>query len=169
MGYIKVEVEDNGVGISQENQKKLFKLFGFISDTKSMNKKGIGLGLAISKKIINQFGGEIRVRSEVNEGTTFIFNMMLEDEAEFFKEHIVLNMDSESEEDVDYIERASVDNRMQSIIKAKTPLKQIEEVTEIAGDDLEESAVKIAPANLLNSKGQDYIGSEKLGRFETAQ
>ena len=168
MGYIKVEVEDNGVGISQENQKKLFKLFGFISDTKSMNKKGIGLGLAISKKIINQFGGEIRVRSEVNEGTTFIFNMMLEDEAEFFKEHIVLNMDSESEDD-DIIEKASVDDRMQSMIKAKTPLRQIEEVTEIAGEDQEESAIKIAPANLLNSKGQDYIGSEKLGRLETAQ
>jgi signal transduction histidine kinase len=51
--YIKVECEDNGVGISQSNQKKLFKLFGFLNDTKSMNKKGVGLGLAISKKIIN--------------------------------------------------------------------------------------------------------------------
>lgn len=52
-GYIKVECEDNGVGISPNNQKKLFKLFGFLSDSKAMNKKGIGLGLAISKKIIN--------------------------------------------------------------------------------------------------------------------
>ena len=79
-GYIKVECEDNGVGISQSNQKKLFKLFGFLNDTKGMNKKGIGLGLAISKKIINQFGGEISVRSEMGEGSTFIFTMKLEDE-----------------------------------------------------------------------------------------
>jgi signal transduction histidine kinase len=79
-GYIKVECEDNGVGISKFNQKKLFKLFGFINDTKKMNSKGIGLGLAISKKIINQFGGEIKVKSDAGEGSTFIFTMQLEDE-----------------------------------------------------------------------------------------
>lgn len=49
-----------------------------------MNKKGIGLGLAISKKIINQFGGDIKVRSELNEGSTFVFTMKLEDESQFF-------------------------------------------------------------------------------------
>ena len=98
-GYIKVECEDNGVGISKSNQKKLFKLFGFLTDTKTMNKKGIGLGLAISKKIINQFGGDIKVRSVVNEGSTFYFTMKLEDEQEFFKEHIVLNLESDSEDE----------------------------------------------------------------------
>jgi two-component system sensor histidine kinase BarA len=98
-GYIKVECEDNGVGISQSNQKKLFKLFGFLNDTKSMNKKGIGLGLAISKKIINQFGGDIKVKSDINEGSTFIFTMKLENEQEFFKEHIVLDLESESEDE----------------------------------------------------------------------
>jgi signal transduction histidine kinase len=98
-GYIKVEVEDNGVGISPANQKKLFKLFGFLNDTKSMNTKGIGLGLAISKKIINQFGGDIKVRSEFGEGSTFYFNMKLEDEKAFFKEHVVLNLESDSEDE----------------------------------------------------------------------
>ena len=64
-----------------------------------MNTKGIGLGLAISKKIINQFGGDIKVRSEVGEGSTFYFNMKLEDEKTFFKDHVVLNLESDSEDE----------------------------------------------------------------------
>ena len=50
---IHVAVQDTGCGISQSNQKKLFKLFGMLKDTQEYNTKGIGLGLAISQKIIN--------------------------------------------------------------------------------------------------------------------
>lgn len=46
---VQIQVIDTGVGISQENQQKLFKLFGFLSETQSMNTNGIGLGLVISK------------------------------------------------------------------------------------------------------------------------
>jgi signal transduction histidine kinase len=58
---IEVSVQDNGIGIMQKDQNKLFKLFGFIETTKDLNPKGIGLGLNISKKIINKFGGDIIV------------------------------------------------------------------------------------------------------------
>ena len=50
--FLKVAVQDNGYGISKEDQKKLFKLFGTIKNNKNLNKKGIGLGLAICKRII---------------------------------------------------------------------------------------------------------------------
>ena len=46
---LEISVEDSGVGISEENQCKLFKLFGFIQDSSQMNTQGIGLGLAIAK------------------------------------------------------------------------------------------------------------------------
>ena len=46
---VEISVEDSGVGISEENQCKLFKLFGFIQDSSQMNTQGIGLGLAIAK------------------------------------------------------------------------------------------------------------------------
>jgi signal transduction histidine kinase len=74
---IYVEVEDDGLGISEENQSKLFKIFGYINDKEAagVNKKGIGLGLAISKKIVEEFGGKIDVRSKLHEGTTFSFIM----------------------------------------------------------------------------------------------
>ena len=50
---IEISVEDTGIGISKQNQSKLFKLFGFIQDSSQMNTQGIGLGLAIAKQIIS--------------------------------------------------------------------------------------------------------------------
>jgi signal transduction histidine kinase len=52
---IKVTVWDNGLGISAEDQSKLFKLFGTIENDQNLNKKGIGLGLFICKTIANKF------------------------------------------------------------------------------------------------------------------
>ena len=50
--YLKITVKDTGIGISKENQDKLFKLFGYYSGGEGVNTHGIGLGLVISKKII---------------------------------------------------------------------------------------------------------------------
>ena len=75
---MRIQVIDTGVGISEENQEKLFKLFGFLTDTQSMNTKGVGLGLAISSKIIQQFGGKIKVVSEPGKGSNFSFWFQLE-------------------------------------------------------------------------------------------
>ena len=76
--FLKVSVIDSGVGISEDNQQKLFQLFGFVQDTQSLNTNGIGLGLVISKQIVNQFGGEINVKSNLGEGSTFWFTFRLE-------------------------------------------------------------------------------------------
>lgn len=51
-GALEVQVKDNGIGINEENQKKLFKLFGFLNANEEMNTKGIGLGLYICKRIV---------------------------------------------------------------------------------------------------------------------
>mmetsp|Transcript_376 Transcript_376/g.333 ORF Transcript_376/g.333 Transcript_376/m.333 type:complete len:104 (+) Transcript_376:2282-2593(+) len=48
-GIVQVSIEDTGIGITVENQLKLFKLFGFLDATKELNAKGIGLGLHISR------------------------------------------------------------------------------------------------------------------------
>ena len=50
--FLHIEVIDTGIGISQENQEKLFKLFGFLEESQAHNKNGVGLGLAISKQIV---------------------------------------------------------------------------------------------------------------------
>ena len=55
--YLEVHVIDTGCGIKPEDQNKLFKLFGYIQNSEQVNQHGIGLGLTITKKIVEQFGG----------------------------------------------------------------------------------------------------------------
>ena len=70
-GYAYVEVEDTGVGISEENMEKIFRpLF----TTKA---KGTGLGLSVSERIVEAHGGEILVESEVGVGSKFTVRLPL--------------------------------------------------------------------------------------------
>lgn len=71
---------DSGIGIKKKNQDKLFKMFGSIKDEKKkINTNGIGLGLVISKLIVNKLGGEINFFSKYHSGSTFYFTIQLED------------------------------------------------------------------------------------------
>ncbi len=69
---MKIIIEDTGMGIKQQDLKKLFKHFGKLKDKKKLNTKGTGLGLNISKKIVESMGGSISVESEYRKGTKFI-------------------------------------------------------------------------------------------------
>ena len=77
-----IEVIDTGIGISEENQKKLFQLFGLLEDKKQLNKNGIGLGLTIAKDICQVFGGDISIQSEVGKGSTFKFYFDISQESQ---------------------------------------------------------------------------------------
>jgi signal transduction histidine kinase len=68
-------VEDNGIGISDENKKELFKKFYQVDTSSKRKKGGSGLGLAICKGIIDGLRGEIWVESEENVKTTFFFKI----------------------------------------------------------------------------------------------
>ena len=76
---IEISVKDNGPGIKKEDKNKLFKLFGFLEDTKDLNPKGIGLGLHISQQICQLLGGEILVDSEIGQGAIFTFVIELQE------------------------------------------------------------------------------------------
>ena len=65
-------VMDSGVGIKTQDQAKLFKLFGTISETEKLNTKGVGLGLSITKMIAHEFGGEVAVQSKKGLGSIFL-------------------------------------------------------------------------------------------------
>jgi signal transduction histidine kinase len=75
---VHVEVSDNGIGISEEQRKRLFTSFGQAEKSTSRTYGGTGLGLAISKRIVEMMDGSIGVDSEVGEGSTFWFNVILE-------------------------------------------------------------------------------------------
>lgn len=70
-GYSEIMVQDNGMGISYEDQRKLFKKDIFHSTPGTDNEKGTGLGLLLCKEFAARHGGEIRVKSEPGKGCTF--------------------------------------------------------------------------------------------------
>ena len=62
--YCEVQVKDTGMGIKRKDKSKLFKLFGFVQTTQEVNTRGIGLGLVISKKIVEMYDGNIGFKSK---------------------------------------------------------------------------------------------------------
>ncbi|MDR1620803.1 MAG: response regulator [Synergistaceae bacterium] len=85
---VQIEVADTGIGISEEQQAKLFRSFQQAESNTSRKFGGTGLGLAISKNIVELMTGEIRVESKLNEGATFIFTVRLQIGAEESEEFL---------------------------------------------------------------------------------
>jgi len=71
------EVTDSGIGISAKQQMKLFKPFGQVKSGMSREYGGTGLGLVISKNIVEQMNGMIWVESEPGKGSKFIFTVKM--------------------------------------------------------------------------------------------
>ena len=76
----KFEVKDTGIGLSDNQQQKLFQSFSQADGTTTREYGGTGLGLSISRKLVELMGGVIWVESELNIGSSFIFEIDLEEE-----------------------------------------------------------------------------------------
>ncbi|WP_052402758.1 PAS domain S-box protein [Methanococcoides methylutens] len=72
---ISIFVEDNGLGISQNDQKKLFDPFIQVDSSLSKEYSGTGLGLVLTKYFVEMHGGDVWVDSEVGKGSTFGFSI----------------------------------------------------------------------------------------------
>ena len=71
IGRCVLEIEDTGVGISAEGQTRLFREFEQLESTSTKRLQGTGLGLALTKKLVEAQGGTIAVASQVDVGSTF--------------------------------------------------------------------------------------------------
>jgi len=75
---LEIRVTDTGIGISPEQQKKLFQSFAQVDSSISRKFGGTGLGLVISKKIVELMDGHIYIESELGHGSDFIFTLKAE-------------------------------------------------------------------------------------------
>ncbi len=74
---VRFEVQDTGLGISPDDQKRLFNLFEQVDNQKTRHFGGTGLGLAICKRLVEQMGGSIGVDSKPGQGSLFWFKIPL--------------------------------------------------------------------------------------------
>ena len=70
-----LELRDNGVGLSREEQRRAFEKFQALREDLAHNLQGTGLGLPICRQIVEHFGGQIWVESEPGKGARFAFTL----------------------------------------------------------------------------------------------
>ncbi|HEU4389200.1 MAG TPA: GAF domain-containing protein [Blastocatellia bacterium] len=74
-GAVEISVSDTGIGISPENQPKIFEEFRQVGNNYAHKTEGTGLGLTLAKKFVELHGGKIWVESEVGKGSVFTFTL----------------------------------------------------------------------------------------------
>ena len=80
-----IKVKDEGVGIREEDRDKLFKKFSRIENHLTSKTQGNGLGLYITKQLVESMHGQIDFESEENKGTTFTVKFPIYNEEEVLK------------------------------------------------------------------------------------
>ena len=76
--FVEISVEDTGIGIKPEDIPGLFKPFSQLEPVYTKTTKGVGLGLALAKRLVELYGGRIWVESEYRKGSKFIFTIPIE-------------------------------------------------------------------------------------------
>ena len=93
--FVRVEVQDTGIGITQRNQALIFEAFTQIDRQEGPGPRGTGLGLTISKHIVHLHGGEIGLSSELGQGSLFYFTLPVHHEEDeitvFVGDHLRLS------------------------------------------------------------------------------
>ncbi len=94
--YIKISVKDNGIGMKKEDIPKIFDKFSQIETSLNRNKGGVGLGLTITKQLIDAHLGAVWVESQEQKGSTFSVILPLLDKFKIFQmdlSHVLTNND----------------------------------------------------------------------------
>jgi K+-sensing histidine kinase KdpD len=100
--YVEIKVKDNGIGIPENRKKKIFKNFFQLDERGSAN-LGSGIGLALSKSIVELHHGEIKVQTEEDPNFTTIFTIKLKKGKDHFKKSQIVDNSVKIEENANPI------------------------------------------------------------------
>lgn len=84
---LRIEVEDNGIGIKEDNLHKIFDKFVQLDSTMTRKNEGTGIGLSIVKSFVELHNGNISVESKINEGSIFTVDLPIVNEEIEYKEY----------------------------------------------------------------------------------
>jgi len=141
---LRVEVADTGIGISKEQQEKLFMSFNQADANIAKNYGGTGLGLAISKRIIELMDGEIWIESELGEGAKFIFTMKADlPEKEYISKLSAKTRKTDSGDPASHSEPGASKRRYDFSMYTLLAAEDIEINREIMSSILEETGILI--------------------------
>ena len=101
-----ISVKDNGIGIEEENQNIIFERYKQVSKLFTRENEGSGIGLSLTKSLVEMHDGNISVKSEYGKGSEFIIELPAQ--YDFSKECIVYN-DNEAEDKDKFIEKMNVE------------------------------------------------------------
>lgn len=73
--FVKITIEDNGIGMDKETKDNLFELGNHKSRNGTLGESGTGIGLVLCKEFVEKLGGKIQVESEINKGSKFIVSL----------------------------------------------------------------------------------------------
>ena len=112
---VSIKITDYGTGMLPDELKQIFK--PFFTKISARNQNGIGLGLSISKQLALKLGGDISVKSQVNEGSTFVFTFIAEIAG--FKEEMTVNPNAENNLSSIKAKQSTERSRDNGLIKTK--------------------------------------------------
>jgi PAS domain S-box-containing protein len=148
---IKVVVSDSGIGISQENVRKLFTSFTQVDTTTTKTFGGTGLGLAISKELCSLMGGDIGVYSAIGLGSSFWFSFLADDtEEDVIDEEELLN------------KNVRISNFFEDFVPKVLVVDDNMVNRQVAGEILRKSGCDVA----LAANGQDAINKASKNAYD---
>jgi len=148
---IKVVVSDSGIGISQENIRKLFTSFSQVDTTTTKTFGGTGLGLAISKELCKLMGGEIGVYSAIGLGSSFWFTF----EADDTDEEVI-------DEDELLKKNVRISNFFEDLVPNVLVVDDNMVNRQVAGEILKKSGCQVD----LAANGQDAIEKASFSNYD---
>lgn len=145
---LRFEVSDSGIGIPQDKQDMLFKVFSQIDNSYTKSYAGTGLGLAICKKLVNLMGGDIWLESKEGKGSHFYFTLKLE----------LKDGETPKKDNVSILNYTFKNDRSKKAILAEDD----EISSKVAGSYLSKSGFDVSYAK----NGQEAVELYKTGRYD---